>query len=241
MRTRIPALSAVLLLAFGASAWAQDGDLPLRVAPSSRTSPADPPGSLPRQEPKAPAPAPAKPTRPAHQKGPAPKTPADRLPEGSPRGEADPSSRRAVADGPTKDQAAEGPDDPELVALREADQVLFPTELRGVEPGWSWDLPEAKPGAEVTRGLPPRPRLPVDGADVARADAEWLRTLTMPDLPVRLDRRVVTYLKFYRDSPRGRTIAAIWARKSGRYTGALKAELRRAGLPPDLVWLSMIE
>ena len=43
--------------------------------------------------------------------------------------------------------------------------------------------------------------------------AEWLRSLTLPDLPVRLDRRVVTYLEFYRDSERGRAIAAIWAKR----------------------------
>jgi membrane-bound lytic murein transglycosylase D len=63
----------------------------------------------------------------------------------------------------------------------------------------------------------------------------------MPNLPVRLDPRVIKYLKFYRDSARGRAVARAWAQKSGRFAGALKAELAKAGLPTDLVWLSLVE
>jgi membrane-bound lytic murein transglycosylase D len=52
---------------------------------------------------------------------------------------------------------------------------------------------------------------------------------------------VVKYLKFYRDDARGQRIARVWAKKSGRLTPALKAEFAKAGLPTDLVWLSLIE
>jgi membrane-bound lytic murein transglycosylase D len=63
----------------------------------------------------------------------------------------------------------------------------------------------------------------------------------MPDLPVRIDARVVEYLRFYRDSERGRALARQWAERSGRFVQAVQAELERSGLPVDLVWLSMVE
>jgi membrane-bound lytic murein transglycosylase D len=51
----------------------------------------------------------------------------------------------------------------------------------------------------------------------------------------------VKYLGFYRDDARGKNILRIWAKKCGRLAPALRAELARAGLPTDLVWLSLIE
>src|SRR5690606_31857300 len=114
-------------------------------------------------------------------------------------------------------------------------------QLPGLQSGWSFDLPEVQADAGSSLGLPyVSPRFH-DHPDLKEEDLTWLRGLTLPDLPVILDRRVVTYLKFYRDSQQGRTIAAIWTKKSGRYVAEMKAQLRRAGLPTDLVWLSMIE
>ena len=106
-------------------------------------------------------------------------------------------------------------------------------------------MPEAigNGGPEViTQGAPSlrpssAPSTALDGAP----DAAWLKSLTMPNLPVVLDEFVIKYLRFYRDSPSGKSIARVWAKKSGRYTQAIRAELSRAGVPTDLVWLSMIE
>src|SRR5204863_10052187 len=39
----------------------------------------------------------------------------------------------------------------------------------------------------------------------------------------------------------GKAIAKVWAKKSGRYISAMKAEFAKAGLPTDLVWMSLIE
>jgi membrane-bound lytic murein transglycosylase D len=72
-------------------------------------------------------------------------------------------------------------------------------------------------------------------------DAAWLKSLTLPNLPIVLDEFVIKYLRFYRDSSSGKSIGKVWAKKSGRYTAAIKSELARAGVPTDLVWLSMIE
>jgi membrane-bound lytic murein transglycosylase D len=63
----------------------------------------------------------------------------------------------------------------------------------------------------------------------------------MPDLPVRWDARVVRYLEFFKDDPRGRQVLGIWTRRSGRYRELVRRTLRKKGLPEDLLWLAMIE
>ncbi|HET7542224.1 MAG TPA: transglycosylase SLT domain-containing protein [Polyangiaceae bacterium] len=183
--------------------------------------------------------------RASHQKGKPPHKPAPTLPANAQRAQPDRSARQKIADGPTDEDLRAGKDDPELRSLKAAERVLFPRPLTGVEPGWSWDLPEAvsKAGPEViTQGAPSlRPsgarREAVEGAP----DAVWLKSLSMPSLPIVLDEFVIKYLRFYRDSPSGKSIARVWTKKSGRYAAAMRAELARAGVPTELVWLSMIE
>jgi membrane-bound lytic murein transglycosylase D len=170
----------------------------------------------------------------AHQKGSPTKAPKDRLPEGLVRLPPDERDRAALRERPVDES------DPTLSALQKADAALFPRDLPGVEAGFSWDDPVRAPAPRTLLGAPAcaQPSAP---ALSASGEASWLQSLLLPDLSVGFDRRVVTYLKFYRDSARGRTIAAIWARKSGRYIAAIQAELRRSGLPADLAWLSLIE
>ena len=183
--------------------------------------------------------------RASHQKGKPPHKAAASLPAGAARSQPDRVARQKIAEGLTDEDLRAGKDDPELRSLKAAERVLFPRPLTGVEPGWSWDLPEAvrKSGPEViTQGAPSlRPsgtrREAVEGAP----DALWLKSLTMPNLPVVLDEFVIKYLRFYRDSPSGKAIARVWTKKSGRYATAIRTELARAGVPTDLVWLSMIE
>ena len=196
--------------------------------------------------------APSKPEKPekvsahaTHQKGKPPHKVASTLPTGSPRATPDRAARQQIANGLTDEDLRAGKDDPELRSLRAAERVLFPRPLPGILPGWSWDLPEAigSDGPEViTQGAPTlRPgevrHDAVDGAP----DAAWLKSLTMPNVPVVLNDYVIKYLRFYRDSPSGKAIARVWAKKSGRYAAAMRGELSRAGVPTDLVWLSMIE
>lgn len=150
--------------------------------------------------------------------------------------------RRSVARGIPKEVLSREKDDPELQALKEADGILFPEPLTGVTPGWSWTPPVPEGPVVWADGLPPaagelRPELPSFSAE----DAAWLRSLVLPDMPVRFDARVVKYLKFYRDSKRGKAIAKSWRKKSGRYERTLRERLARAGLPTGLVWLSMVE
>lgn len=184
-------------------------------------------------------------TRATHQKGKPPHKPSPTLPPEAARAEPDRAARQKIADGPTDEDLRAGKDDPELRSLRAAERVLFPRPLAGVEPGWSWDLPSAIGGTGpevITQGaasLHPDDtrRDALEGAP----DAAWLKSLALPNLPVVLDEFVIKYLRFYRDSPAGKSIGKVWAKKSGRYTAAIKTELARAGVPTDLVWLSMIE
>jgi membrane-bound lytic murein transglycosylase D len=180
----------------------------------------------------------------SHRTGTPPRKPSPTLPPGAPRASTNATARRTIAGGLTDEDIDGGANDPELRALKAADKVLFPKPLRGVAPGWAWDLPRPTTPEAVeleASGLPPDAAIRATGEPASKADAEWLRGLVMPNLPVRLESRVVRYLKFYRDTARGRSIARVWAKKSGRYIPAMKQEFARAGLPTDLVWLSLIE
>ncbi len=201
-------------------------------------APAEPP---PEPEPESPT-KPSAPSASSHQKGRPPAKPASTLPPGAARPAPDESARQRIIGGaPSSDELRRGKDDPELRSLRDAERVLFPRPLSGLELGFDFAAPTAVgPELEAT-GLPLGVTSSADGAVSTGSDESWLRNLTSPDLPTRYDERVVRYLRFYRDTPSGRAIARIWAKKAGRYGPAIRAELGRAGLPSDLVWLSLIE
>jgi membrane-bound lytic murein transglycosylase D len=133
-------------------------------------------------------------------------------------------------------------DDPDLRALSEAERELFPRSLADRTADLTLDLPGCTPR--------PGPLLSVSGLPLAATrgtarertpNRAWPRGLSLPDLPVAFEQRTLDYIKFFRDSERGRSIAESWARKAGRYGPAIQAELARAGLPVDLVWMSLVE
>ena len=190
-----------------------------------------------------PAPAPTENNaRAAARRGTPPTHPAATLPHGTaPRG-VDFATRRQIAGGATADELKAKKDDPELAKLLEAERVLFPRPLRGMAPGWSWELPEVGTGGATAldTGLPPS-RGSFTSAPPSPKEADWLRGLSVPNLPLHYDERLLKYLKFFRDSPSGSAVARVWARKSGRYEAAVRGALGQAGLPTDLVWLSLIE
>ena len=69
----------------------------------------------------------------------------------------------------------------------------------------------------------------------------WMDNLKMPDLPVRWDHRIIAFLEFYKDDPRGRRIMGTWLKRQGRYRAIIATELRKAALPADLLYIAMIE
>jgi membrane-bound lytic murein transglycosylase D len=157
------------------------------------------------------------------------------------------AARRQMAGGPTFDDTALGADTPELRALAAAERELFPPSQRDLASPWPQELPfavaatEDKPRVHAS-GLPPTPvpSTPPVTSESGK-DLAWLARLDMPDLPVRWDTRVVRYLEFFKDDPRGRATFTIWHKRSGRYIAAIKKALRKKSLPEDLASLAMIE
>ncbi len=201
------------------------------ATPSASAQPKPPP-VVATATPKPPPPAPPKPVLKPGAK------PATHAPQ-----QADPALRRQVAGGPTADEATAGAESPELKALRDAERELFPPAGTTLGSPWPNELPypvarlDAAP-RPYTGGLAPLapPTLVEGGKDVS-----WIAQLTMPDLPVRYDPRVVRFLEFYRDDPRGKALLGLFARRAGRYRDVITQVLRRKGMPQDLMWLAMIE
>lgn len=80
-----------------------------------------------------------------------------------------------------------------------------------------------------------------DHAVVLRAPKPWMEDLARPTLPVRWTRRVVEYLTYFRDNPKGRALMRGWLRRAGRYETQLRAILHDAGVPEDLVFVALAE
>ncbi len=154
--------------------------------------------------------------------------------------------RRGIAGGPTADDMPLGAETPELRALREAERELFPPAAPAPGRAWSSSATEfpgvrdAEPGPLLSAsGVPPSVAAPA--VSESGKDLTWLSTLRMPDIPVRWDGRVVRYLEFFKDDPRGHATFANLFRHSGRYRDMVQRTLRRKSLPEDLVWVAMVE
>jgi len=89
--------------------------------------------------------------------------------------------------------------------------------------------------------LEPEPVRIVKKPSELRPDAPWLDNLELPDLPIRWSKRLVDYLVFYRDDPRGRRIMQGWLFAQGKYRDLILGYLRKAKLPEDLLYVAMIE
>ena len=153
-------------------------------------------------------------------------------------------TRRSIAGAPTADETSAGVETPELRALREAELELFPPAAPAQGTAWPGDLPfvmPGEPGPHVhATGVPPAAPTAPPPQDAGK-DRSWLTKLDMPDLPVRWDERVVRYLEFFRDDPRGHATFANLFRHSGRWREMIRRSLRGKSLPEDLVWVAMIE
>jgi membrane-bound lytic murein transglycosylase D len=124
------------------------------------------------------------------------------------------------------------PGSPEAAAaaLRATDGPLPPTSLPG-QWGGSGDVPPEM------RSPDPAPR-----ADATTPpDSEWLRSLKLPELPVRWDAQVLRYLDYFKNDPKGHQVMASWLRHAGRYRELFEKTLAREGLPKDLLYVAMVE
>ena len=90
-------------------------------------------------------------------------------------------------------------------------------------------------------GLPPPSSLAPARAETPAPASDWLTKLAPSEIPVRWNPRLVQYLEFYKNDPRGRGIAAYWWRKSAAYEPMIRAILRENNVPQDLMWVAVIE
>ncbi len=160
-----------------------------------------------------------------------------------------PTGRRAIRGAPV--EGARESD--ELRQLREFDEQSFPRPLPGLpaREEFGGDAVRTSSLSDGVRSggvgpdaLPPELRSPdhelVKPIETPPA-IPWLDQLKLPDLPVRLDPRVVRYLEFYKSDKRGRAIMTSWLKKQGRWKALFEDALRRARLPLALTYVSMIE
>ena len=164
------------------------------------------------------------PVRPGRQANPPSPAPAAAQPI-----EMNPNGRRAV-----RGCQADGDDcaDDLLPGLREFEREAFP---RSSEDGPWGDDEDAAAGAKAAGK-----RRAVRPTDL-RPDLPWLANLRMPDLPVKWDHRIIRFLEFYRDDPRGQRLMRSWLTRQGRYRDMIVRRLRAAKLPEDLLYVAMIE
>lgn len=70
---------------------------------------------------------------------------------------------------------------------------------------------------------------------------DWVQNLTMPDMPIRLDDRVIDYLVYFHDDPKGQERVRTWFERAQDFEPTIRAELRHAGLPEDLFYVTVVE
>jgi membrane-bound lytic murein transglycosylase D len=160
------------------------------------------------------------------------------------------AERRAVRGVPVDDVAAN--ETPELREIRRFEEQAFPkpgsqsaTTPAGRDPDAALP-PTALPGewggsgdvAAEVRSPPPTGR--ADGA-TPPPDSEWLRSLKLPDLPVRWDAQVLRYLDYFKNDPKGHAVMSGWLRRAGRYRDLFEKALERQGVPKDLFYVAMVE
>jgi membrane-bound lytic murein transglycosylase D len=93
------------------------------------------------------------------------------------------------------------------------------------------------PPPSMSSYIPARPLTPTGPAP----ELTWLRGLTLPDIPIRWDDRLVRLLEYYRTDPRGRSQIRGLIARQGTYGPMIRAKLKAAQLPEDLVYVAMVE
>jgi len=164
---------------------------------------------------------------------------APKKPGSEPR-QPEPQARASIAGRPVVAPISSGASEsPELDELREVEDILF------------WDIervPALAPGSAkpevLNSGLPPA--VSSGAVDPPPSSAEsselrWMAQLAKPDLPFRWDVRLIRYLDYFKNNPRGRSFVQSLLKRSGRYEAKMRELLRARKLPEDLVYLALVE
>jgi membrane-bound lytic murein transglycosylase D len=156
------------------------------------------------------------------------------------------AERRAVRGAPLGDAV----ESPELRDVRRFEEMAFPrtgeaplpieqsTDDRALPPGlrgrWagSGDFPDELRSPALRRGPERTASMP---------DSDWLRSLKLPDLPVRWEPPVLRFLEYFTRDTKGRAIMSAFLRRMGRFEALITRVLERKAMPKDIIYLAMIE
>ena len=167
-----------------------------------------------------------KPRKKSARRGRRPK-PKPRAP-GSKPGKPDEGARQVLTGRYPNHSTAPPVESPELKAMRELDNELFPPVPAPVQAPWSTSLRLPTSGPKVSASGLPASGKPATLVKTAPAqDRSWVTKLKKPDFPVRFEPSVVRYLTYYKTTTRGRARVARWVQKSGRYRKAITKLLRQ--------------
>ncbi|HTJ85215.1 MAG TPA: transglycosylase SLT domain-containing protein [Polyangiaceae bacterium] len=177
---------------------------------------------------------PAKAKKPAASKKPGKATLLNKAPrkKGSLPGEPDDDKRASIAGETPKDAEAEPI---ELQEIREVDDELFPEVF-----GDAATTVGKQESRVVANGLPPSTE-PAPSSASTSSDYGWMASLEKPDIPFRWDGRLVRYLDYFKNDPKGRAFARALVKKAGRYEAKIRAAAKAKGMPEDVVWLALVE
>lgn len=207
----------------------------------------------PAPGPSKPAPLPAKPAQ--AKPAPAPQKPGGKPGAGKKdppgtkqaKGQVNEAARRSIAGAATNEDAARRAESPELQQLREIEKELFapaapyPGNPIPSNVGYGPSLLPGRPAVNIA-GLPTAASPSKSTEDVPTTGSHaWLASLKTPDITVRWDARVVRYLDWFKDDPRGRATLAFGWKRSGRYAAVIQKALKAEGAPEALIWLAMVE
>ncbi|HVR61432.1 MAG TPA: transglycosylase SLT domain-containing protein [Polyangia bacterium] len=95
------------------------------------------------------------------------------------------------------------------------------------------------PSPSTSAAPPPAPRS--NGAQPIGDRPAWMRSLALPDLPLRWYPRVTQYLDQYRNDPRARETVRGWLRRFPAHRAAIEQALARERLPLGLASVAMVE
>lgn len=130
---------------------------------------------------------------------------------------------------------------PELRMLRLAEEQLFAHDSAELPEGFDPDSAAAGSGTAGARdAVTDAPPLSFE-RDGETVDLSFLKGLKLPSTPVHWDRRVVEYLLFFKDDPRGRELASAWLKRRERFGPMVRRILSEHSLPTDLQYVAMIE
>lgn len=69
----------------------------------------------------------------------------------------------------------------------------------------------------------------------------YIKQIKLFDIPVRWDEKLINYLNYYRNNPRGRATMKIWLSRLSRYRELILNEITKQKLPRFLIYVAMIE